>query len=68
MSDKTHRSSHRSFLLPYAADCSRVGCDIGTKPGEQAWSVSGDIRYEALCERCHEKLFPAIHYAIRKTD
>lgn len=48
------------------ADCSNRACDGGTKGGEFYWEVRGDIEYEALCAKCHERLFPAIDYAMRR--
>ena len=49
-------------------NCSRVGCPHDTKLGAFAWSVRGDINYEALCDTCHDREFAAIHYAICSQD
>jgi hypothetical protein len=67
--DTTLRTWHRRWQNCSAdMNCSRVGCPHDTKLGAFAWSVRGDINYEALCDTCHDREFAAIHYAICSQD
>lgn len=59
---------HTRYQMKHLCSCSHPGCPYDTQPGEHCWQVRGDVEYDALCAKCHARMFPAIDYAVTKDE